>query len=91
MVGYGLQLAIYSVLLASMNTRFAITEFESRDALYITFNCLVVLFGLISILAVIWMPGRTVRNRILLVTGSIALFAATWFGFMMCVISIAFS
>ena len=74
-----------------MNSRLAITEFESRDVLYILFNCLVVLFGFISILAIFLMGDRTVANRIIFAIGSVALFAATWFGFIICVISIGFS
>ena len=90
--GFVSQIALFIAFLFSMKTRFAITKFESRDALFVTFNCLVVFCGLISIFSIlIFMKHRSIAMRIGLAIGSIALFAATWFGFWICVLEIAFS
>ena len=70
---------------------FSITELESRDVVFVIFNCLVAVFALTSTFAILIMMNRTIGMRVTLVIGSLLLFGATYFVFWIIVVGIAFS
>ena len=89
--GYLSQIVLFALFIAAMLADFSITELESRDVVFVIFNCLVAVFALTSTFAILIMMNRTIGMRVTLVIGSLLLFGATYFVFWIIVVGIAFS
>ena len=89
--GYLSQIVLFALFIAAMLADFSITELESRDVVFVIFNCLVAVFALTSTFAILIMTSRTIGMRVTLVIGSLLLFGATYFVFWIIVVGIAFS
>ena len=89
--GYLSQIVLFALFIAAMLADFSITELESRDVVFVIFNCLVAVFALTSTFAILIMTNRTIGMRVTLVIGSLLLFGATYFVFWIIVVGIAFS
>ena len=89
--GYLSQIVLFALFIAAMLADFSITELESRDVVFVIFNCLVAVFALTSTFAILIMMNRTIGMRVTLVIGSLLLFGATYLVFWIIVVGIAFS
>ena len=62
--GYLSQIVLFALFIAAMLADFSITELESRDVVFVIFNCLVAVFALTSTFAILIMMNRTIGIRL---------------------------
>lgn len=91
-IGYAFQLGLYCLFLASMRTRFEISKLEWADVLYAVFNTLLAISFCISLYSICYLTKAiSFPKKILLFIGTTMIFGATWLGFWLFSVKIAFS